>query len=333
MHRLRLVAERPTARTSPGGTMGKNSRRRHVDKQRRAAERRRRDRSAQRTTVDPVDADEASNDRPRSERAEPTDFVSNASRQLEQILGLVLRDRLWASGWQPDELVRHVRRGSDAATTAVLSMAIVADTAHHDRVGDAVHDSWRRQTGRIGAQCAHEPDRDGWMQAVARRWWRRRRPDDGALTARHPPETARSADADRSARLNGRRRCRPGRCRRGSQPESEAGHDPWPPGESRVHRVPSGGRSVHGQSAGDDDRSSPRRGDRSGEFGSAVDRTGSPPSESASTSPTSRRSSRCSTSLRRRMTFAASSTRASTSPRWSDPSDSSHTSSCCSRRC
>ena len=144
--------------------MGKNSRRRHVDKQRRAAERRRRDRSAQRTTVDPVDADEASNDRPRSERAEPTDFVSNASRQLEQILGLVLRDRLWASGWQPDELVRHVRRGSDAATTAVLSMAIVADTAHHDRVGDAVHDSWRRQTGRIGAQCAHEPDRDGWMQ-------------------------------------------------------------------------------------------------------------------------------------------------------------------------
>jgi hypothetical protein len=42
-------------------------------------------------------------------------------------------------------------------------MAIVADAAHHDRVGDAVHDSWRRQTGRISAQCDHEPDRDGWL--------------------------------------------------------------------------------------------------------------------------------------------------------------------------
>ena len=59
-----------------------------------------------------------------------------------------------------------------------------------------------------------------------------------------------------------------------SPSESEAGHDPWPSGESRGHRVPSGGRSVHGQSAGVDHRSPPRRGDRSREFGSAVDRTG-----------------------------------------------------------
>ena len=106
-----------------------------------------------------------------------------------------------------------------------------------------------------------------------------------------------------------------------SPSESEAGHDPWPSGESRGHRVSSGGRSVHGQSAGVDDRSSPRRGDRSREFGSAVDRTGirHPPSASASTSPTSRRSSRCCTSLRRRMTFVVCSTAVSTSRHWSDP--------------
>ena len=142
--------------------MGKNSRRRHVDKQRRAAERRRH-RAAQRARAESDDVCDLMADHPRSECSEPDDAVANACRQLEQVLGLVLRDRLWANGWQPDELVRHVRRVAGTAATSVLAMAIAADAAHHDRVGDALHDSWRRQTGRISARCQHEPDRDGWL--------------------------------------------------------------------------------------------------------------------------------------------------------------------------
>ncbi len=142
--------------------MGKNSRRRRVDKQRRAAERRRH-RTAQRAGADPDEVCDLMADHLRSERSEPDDAVANTCRQFEQVLGLVLRDRLWANGWQPGEVLRHVRRASGTAATSVLAMAIAADSAHHDRVGDAVHDSWRRQTGRIFAQCEHEPDRDGWL--------------------------------------------------------------------------------------------------------------------------------------------------------------------------
>ena len=142
--------------------MGKKSRRRHVDKQRRAAARRRH-RAAQRARAQSDDVCDLMADHQRAERSEPDDAVANACRQLEQVLGLVLRDRLWANGWQPDELVRHVRRGSGPVATSVLGMAIAADAAHHDRVGDAMHDSWRRQTDRISAQCDHEPDRDGWL--------------------------------------------------------------------------------------------------------------------------------------------------------------------------
>ncbi len=104
--------------------MGKNNRRRHVDDQRRATER---------------------------------------HRQLEQMLGQVLRDRLWANGWQPDELLRQVRRTGGAGEVDVVAMAVAADTAHHDRVGNVIHDSWRRQVDRIVAPCGHEPGRDGWL--------------------------------------------------------------------------------------------------------------------------------------------------------------------------
>ena len=139
--------------------MGRNSRRRHVDKQRRAAERRRQ-RAAQRARAEFC---EPIADPSRSERNEPDDSVASTCRQLEQVLGLVLRDGAWANGWQPEELMRHVRRTSGAVATSVLAMAIAADAAHHDRVGNAVHDTWRCQTGRILAPCRHEPDRDGWL--------------------------------------------------------------------------------------------------------------------------------------------------------------------------
>jgi hypothetical protein len=104
--------------------MGRNNRRHHVDQQRRATE---------------------------------------GDRQLEQMLGLVLRDRLWVNGWQPDELVRQVRRTGGAGEIDLVAMAIAADTAHHDRVGNVIHESWRRQADRIAATCAHEPVRDGWL--------------------------------------------------------------------------------------------------------------------------------------------------------------------------
>lgn len=143
--------------------MGKNSRRRHVDKQRRAAERRRH-RATQRARAESDEFREPIADPPRSERDEPDDAVASTCRQLEQVLGLVLRDGAWVNGWQPEELMRHVRRTSGTVATSVLAMAIAADAAHHDRVGNAVHDTWRRQTGRISAPCRHGPDRDGWLE-------------------------------------------------------------------------------------------------------------------------------------------------------------------------
>jgi hypothetical protein len=140
--------------------MGKNSRRRHVDKRRRAAARRRHQ-DAQPPRVESDEIEEPIADHPCSEH---DDGVASACRQLEQLLGLVLRDRLWANGWQPDELVRHVRRASGTVAASVVMMAIVADAVHRDRVGDAVHESWRRQTDRLLVQCDHGPGRDGWLE-------------------------------------------------------------------------------------------------------------------------------------------------------------------------
>jgi hypothetical protein len=144
--------------------MGKNSRRRRVDKQRRAADRRRRNES---TRID--DRGSATGpDQPvaceHDDGPEPTtDPASEACRRLEQVLGIALRDRLWVHGWQPDELLRQLRRAGGADLAHVLAMAITADTAHHDRVGDVIHESWRRQTERIAAQSSHQPGRDGWL--------------------------------------------------------------------------------------------------------------------------------------------------------------------------
>jgi hypothetical protein len=139
--------------------MGKNSRRRHVDKQRRAAARRRHQ-EAQPPRVGSDEIHDSIADHPCSEH---DDGLATACRQLEQLLGLVLRDRLWANGWQPEELVRHVRRTSGTVATSVVMMAIVADAAHHERVGNVVHESWRRQTDRMLVRCDHGPGRDRWL--------------------------------------------------------------------------------------------------------------------------------------------------------------------------
>ena len=141
--------------------MGRNSRRRHVDKQRRAADRRRqseRGRQSERLT------DRREPERDRSRDA-PVDPVSAACRQLEGVFGLVLRDGLWARGWQPDEVLRHIRRGGSMGPAHIdlLATAIAADAAHHDRVGNDVHASWRCQTDRVVALAAHDPARNGWI--------------------------------------------------------------------------------------------------------------------------------------------------------------------------
>jgi len=150
--------------------MGKNSRRRHVDKQRRAAERPRRQESQHgdarpgpRTNTEAV-----------TDRTEPRDRPSGggeaerqpkACAQIERALGLALRDRLWKRGWQPEELMRQVRRSSSTtpASVELLATAIIADAIHHDDVDNAVHPSWRRQIERISARAAHDPDRGGWV--------------------------------------------------------------------------------------------------------------------------------------------------------------------------
>jgi hypothetical protein len=46
----------------------------------------------------------------------------------------------------------------------VLALAIVADVSHHDRVGAPIHDAWRRQTDRIAAFTAREPEGSGWLE-------------------------------------------------------------------------------------------------------------------------------------------------------------------------
>ncbi len=152
--------------------MGKNSRRRHIDKQRRAAERRRRQESQYgdaRRPGPPVN-DEQATDRPNPrDRSDSNDEASEtrsaACAELERALGLVLRDRLWKHGWQPDEVMRQIRRSPTAkpASIELMATAIIADAIHHDRVDNEVHPSWRRQNGRIWAHAAHDPDRDGWV--------------------------------------------------------------------------------------------------------------------------------------------------------------------------
>lgn len=142
--------------------MGRNSRRRRADKQRRAAERRRRLESASSSVRDSAVDDKRPVERECASE-EGSETGPETCRQLEQVLGMVLRERLWALGWQPDELVRRIRRACDVDGAEVLAMAIAADTAHHDRVGNVIHESWRSQTERIAAQNSHEPSRDGWL--------------------------------------------------------------------------------------------------------------------------------------------------------------------------
>jgi hypothetical protein len=106
--------------------------------------------------------------------------ASDAYRQLERMLGLVLRDRMWTRGWQPDELVRQITRAGGQVGAEALAMAITADTAYHDRVGHVINASWRRQTDRIAGSAGHEPARDGWLA----RWLHAAGDDIGTSTVR-----------------------------------------------------------------------------------------------------------------------------------------------------
>ena len=112
--------------------MGKNSRRRHVDKQRRAAERRRRQESQngdarpeQRTNTGAVTDRTELGYRPSGD--DEAERQSETCAQIERALGLALRDRLWKRGWQPEELMRQIRRSS-STTRGADGPAAAADS-------------------------------------------------------------------------------------------------------------------------------------------------------------------------------------------------------------
>jgi hypothetical protein len=152
--------------------MGKNSRQRHADKQRRAAERRRRQESQQgdpqqsgpRAAPGAATGRTNPHDRPTSSD-DAAERLAAGCAQIERTLCLALRDRLWKHGWQPEELMRQIRRSSatTSASVELLATAIIADAIHHDEVDNEVHPSWRSQNGRIWDQASHDPDRDGWV--------------------------------------------------------------------------------------------------------------------------------------------------------------------------
>ncbi len=146
--------------------MGKNSRRRRVDKQRRA-DRRRRDELSSKGRRPPADQLEGEPvEEPADRHGERlVDTEPPAGSEVEELLGLLLRNRVWTRGWQPDELVRHARRQATATSSDVelLIVAIAADAMRHDRVGSVVHAAWRRQTDRLIAMAEHDPGRAGWL--------------------------------------------------------------------------------------------------------------------------------------------------------------------------
>ncbi|WP_170286168.1 DUF2786 domain-containing protein [Nocardioides rubriscoriae] len=77
---------------------------------------------------------------------------------LEAIL-LARIDRAWAVGWQPRELVRHVRRTTSALATQLVALATRAD--HAVRVDQAIDARWVEQVAELGARTMST--RDGWL--------------------------------------------------------------------------------------------------------------------------------------------------------------------------
>lgn len=102
----------------------------------------------------------------RTHTGDPADPRASATAaEVERVLGLVLREGVWPRGWQPDEVIRHVRRQPTSARGGVdlVITAIAADATRCDRQHLAMHPAWRRQIDAISTSARHDPDRPGWF--------------------------------------------------------------------------------------------------------------------------------------------------------------------------
>ncbi|WP_106849676.1 DUF2786 domain-containing protein [Blastococcus sp. Marseille-P5729] len=79
--------------------------------------------------------------------------------QAAQELLIDVVDRAWSLGWQPVELVRQVRRKTNAGTAALVELAIHADD--QERAGQPIDPRWAGQVRQLGQQ--HESIRGGWL--------------------------------------------------------------------------------------------------------------------------------------------------------------------------
>lgn len=67
--------------------------------------------------------------------------------------------RAWSLGWQPAEIVRQVRRKTNATTAALAELAIHAD--HQSQAGQPIDPRWSAQVRRLGQQQVST--RGGWL--------------------------------------------------------------------------------------------------------------------------------------------------------------------------
>lgn len=78
---------------------------------------------------------------------------------------------LWASGWQPREVVRHARRTGGAATDELVRAAIAAD--HARRAPHTLHPQWAAQIEQLALPADVLGGATGWVAG-----WMHRHADD-----------------------------------------------------------------------------------------------------------------------------------------------------------
>ncbi|GAA4682379.1 DUF2786 domain-containing protein [Nocardioides nanhaiensis] len=98
----------------------------------------------------------------------PTAEVDAVGERL--LTGLL--PHLWRAGWQPAEVVRHVRREASAAAASLAELAIRVEDA--GRTGQGVDPRWAQQVADL--DHARISTRGGWLSA----WRRARRLDEAS---------------------------------------------------------------------------------------------------------------------------------------------------------
>ena len=82
--------------------------------------------------------------------------------EAEAMLGGLVR-RMWASGWQPAELLRQVRREATAASVAIATTAVAID--HVVRPEESLDPRWAAQVASLALPTV--PAGPGWLRDVA----------------------------------------------------------------------------------------------------------------------------------------------------------------------